>query len=120
MILICSPLLAYGLLKSAVANINAFELVFIYGANNKTVGLYQFTYSGKFKSLPVLINLLNGDISLLGKKMEFAFEATHKTSQQFSQSEKEQVGQDLIIASLKPGLSSIEQINSATGLSFEA
>ncbi|MEZ9198460.1 WecB/TagA/CpsF family glycosyltransferase [Shewanella sp. 10N.286.54.B9] len=120
MIFICSPLLAYGLLKSAVANINAFELVFIYGANNKTVGLYQFTYSGKFKHLPVLINLLNGDISLLGKKVEFAFEATHTTSQQFSQSQKEQVGQDLTIASLKPGLSSIEQINSATGLSFEA
>lgn len=120
MIVITSPLLVYGLLKSVVANINAFELVFIYGTKNKTVGLYQFTYTGKFKSLPVLINLLRGDVSLLGKKMEFAFETTDTTSQLFSRSEKEQIDQDSATASLKPGLSSIEQINSATGLSFES
>ncbi|MCL1095748.1 WecB/TagA/CpsF family glycosyltransferase [Shewanella kaireitica] len=120
MITITCPLLAYGLLRSAIVNINAFESVFIYGANNKIVSLYQFSYSGTFKTLPMLINLLKGDISLLGKKMEFAFDVTDANSQLFRKSENVQVGQDSEIVSIKPGLSSIEQINSATGLSFEA
>ncbi|GIU17417.1 hypothetical protein TUM4261_37000 [Shewanella sp. c952] len=120
MIAITSPLFICGLLRSAIVNINAFESVFVYGANHRIISLYQFSYSGTFKTLPVLVNLLKGDISLLGKKMEFAFDVTESNSQLFGQSQKTQVGQDPEVVSIKPGLSSIEQINSATGLSFEA
>ncbi|PKG56616.1 glycosyl transferase [Shewanella sp. GutDb-MelDb] len=108
MILLTSPLLAYAMLRSAATHSHTFESVFISGPNNSVIALYQFTYAGHFKSLPMLLNLLKGDISLLGSKIEFAFDAKqacHQTDKNYA---------------INPGITSIEQINSATGLSFEA
>ncbi|QQX81830.1 WecB/TagA/CpsF family glycosyltransferase [Shewanella sp. KX20019] len=108
MILLSSPLLAYAMLRSTISHIHTFESVFVCGPNNSVIALQQLTYDGRYKSLPMLFNLLNGDISLLGSKIKFACDATQARSQTADK------------YAAKPGLISIEQINSATGLSFEA
>ncbi|MCL1049539.1 WecB/TagA/CpsF family glycosyltransferase [Shewanella abyssi] len=108
MILLTSPLLAYAMVRSAANHLHTFESVFVAGPNNSVIALQQLSYAGRFKSLPMLFNVLNGDISLLGSKIAFAFGAIQARSQTANK------------YAIKPGLISIEQINSATGLSFEA
>ncbi|WOT06333.1 WecB/TagA/CpsF family glycosyltransferase [Shewanella youngdeokensis] len=113
MILLTSPLFVYAMLRSTAARINTFESVYIYGANNRIVALHQFTYSGHFKSLPILFNLLVGDISLLGRNIEYAFDAKQAGTTDTDENATPQFD-------IKPGLTSIEKVNNATGLGFEA
>ncbi|MCL1124904.1 WecB/TagA/CpsF family glycosyltransferase [Shewanella surugensis] len=77
------------------------EHVHIYGINNKIISLYQFTGNSRFKQIPQLLNLLIGDISVLGDRIYFNFEPAP----------------NLII---KSGLMSFYSINEIMGINFEA
>lgn len=120
MIFLSSPLLILALLRSLFTHTKAIELVFIHGTNNQVIGLYQFTYNGRFKALPMLFNLLKGDITLLGKKMTFFFNEVHSKNQRATRDINQSCSLIEQAHAIKPGISSFEQINAATGLSFEA
>lgn len=145
MLIISSPFMLYGYLKSAFSQNSAFETVYIHGLDQKNIGLKQFSYTGWFKKLPVLFNLLSGEISVLGTEQRFALlkkdahadtnleqlatdrlttdksSADKQATTSFSNglANKETVKAPKKIYPIKPGLTSIEQMNAATGLRFE-
>ncbi|ABZ76073.1 glycosyl transferase, WecB/TagA/CpsF family [Shewanella halifaxensis HAW-EB4] len=128
MLLLSSPFILYGYLKSAFTQSSAFETVYIHGVNHKIIGLKQLSYSGWFKQLPVLLNLLNGELSILGTEQKFAL--TKDSEHDSSSANKAVIDSDTAtrndakasaktVYSIKPGLTSIEKMNAATGLQFE-
>ncbi|GIU36912.1 WecB/TagA/CpsF family glycosyltransferase [Shewanella schlegeliana] len=123
MLLLSSPFMLYGYLKSAFSQNSAFETVYIHGINHKSIGLKQFSYSGWFKKLPILFQLLSGELSVLGTEQQFALlkqdEHADSCADNLANSAKKTKFSKKTYP-IKPGLTSIEQMNAATGLRFEA
>ncbi|GIU52157.1 hypothetical protein TUM4438_44130 [Shewanella sairae] len=103
----------YGFIRSWMAKEQIIELVYTASSDGEQVALKQFSYSGRFQKLPMLFNLLHGQVSLLGSAIVYVVPATSHSKDR----SKEIVSQAHYIAN--PGLISIEQLNSATGLNFE-
>ncbi|GIU18119.1 MULTISPECIES: WecB/TagA/CpsF family glycosyltransferase [unclassified Shewanella] len=144
MLLLTSPLFIYAYLKSALTQPGAFETVYIHGLGKQCSGLQssdiqhsglqcsnlkqsglqcialkQFSYSGWFKKLPVLLSLLRGELSILGTVQTFALpKATEKPCSRQTHTSANSLAKKGY--QIKPGLTSIEQMNAATGLHFEA
>ncbi|MGS0682935.1 WecB/TagA/CpsF family glycosyltransferase [Shewanella sp. 125m-7] len=144
-LLLTSPLMLYAALRSLSTKNATFETVYILAKRSSTseslaqspsrIGLKQFTYSGWFKRLPLLINLLKGDITILGTKLIFALAASQQAEQsklndspshqKHSPQNKHSTKSLPIVRAkkvyrIKPGLTSFEQMNAATGLCFES
>ncbi|WP_028768734.1 WecB/TagA/CpsF family glycosyltransferase [Shewanella fidelis] len=106
LLMLTSPLFLYAYLASRFSSNKTFEVVYIKGMTKQTVELIEFGYNGLFKKLPILFNLIRGELSLVGKSIEFTLDAN-------------QVISDDKIQNIKPGLMSIEQLNALVGLEFE-
>lgn len=100
LLLITLPLFVVLLLKIKWQYGQCIEFVYIHGLNNKEATLYQLTGDSRYKRLPQLINLLIGDISLLGNKFSFNFEPAPNLT-------------------IKPGLMSFYSINKIMGVDAE-
>ena len=90
----------------------AIERVYIYGAKDRKIGLYQFTGEGICCQWPYLINLLNGDLSLLGSEKRYYLEPEIGTARLAHQQQNNQWLN-------KPGLLSFEQMHQRLGINFE-
>ncbi|WP_299811326.1 WecB/TagA/CpsF family glycosyltransferase [uncultured Shewanella sp.] len=133
LLLLTSPLFIYAYLKSALTQPCAFETVYIHGLDKQYadlqysglpyIALKQFSYSGWFKHLPVLLNLLKGELSILGTVPTFTLPEDSETatsSQAHTRANSRASSTARKTYRIKPGLTSIEQMNAATGLCFEA
>lgn len=131
MLLLSSPFILYGYLKSTFTQTSAFETVYIHSIDEQIIGLIQFSYSSWYQRLPRLFNLLKGDVSILGSQPLFALQKQDKKTNiakdknikaknptaKASKNASNKVTKKT--CAIKPGLVSIEQMNAATGLGFE-
>ncbi|WP_299009807.1 WecB/TagA/CpsF family glycosyltransferase [uncultured Shewanella sp.] len=101
LLLICSPLMIVLMFKIKWQYGQCIELVYIHGLKNKETALYQFIGESRCKRLPQLINLLIGDISLLGHKFSFNFEPAPNLTN-------------------KPGLMSFYSVNKIMGVNADS
>lgn len=90
----------------------AIETVYIHGSAGNKAGLYQFTGDGICRQWPHLVNLLNGQLSLVGSAKQFYFEGPHtkETSTPLLSDNK---------TPIKPGLLSFELMHQSAGINFE-
>ncbi|WP_299791130.1 WecB/TagA/CpsF family glycosyltransferase [uncultured Shewanella sp.] len=114
LIIAASPvlILKYGYRRCRYGS--AIEYVYIYGLDNKPIALYQFSGEGICCQWPHLLNLLKGDISLLGTEPSYALDETgmgNRTSPHPLQYPE--------LAEIKPGLLSFKMMHRQIGLSFE-
>ncbi|MCL1139547.1 WecB/TagA/CpsF family glycosyltransferase [Shewanella pneumatophori] len=109
-LVIVSPLMVYGYLRSLFISNCAFESVYIKGSSTQVIELLQFSYNGWYKKLPILLNLIKGDIAIIGAPTEFVLTDINTAPV----SDKQKPNQNI-----KPGLMSMEQLNALTGLHFE-
>ncbi|MGS0676870.1 WecB/TagA/CpsF family glycosyltransferase [Shewanella sp. 125m-1] len=153
MLLLTSPLILFGFVRSLTdrnTRNTTIETLYIEAAqiqeldfnttNVALIGLKQFSYSGWCTKLPMLINLLKGDITILGTQSVFAFTAPSElnkvdtdntepknaarskpsaTSKNKGTANNSSVKPSNTRFYIKPGLTSFEQMNAATGLCFE-
>lgn len=80
-LLLCSPFILVVCLYRKSQGQNVFERVYVHGGRNQ-IGLWQFAYQGAGDRLPQLLNLLKGDIGLLGVEAQFAIEPSIHVSQE--------------------------------------
>lgn len=106
LLILTSPLFLYGYLASRFSGKKSFETVYIKGEANQTIELIEFGYNGLFKKLPVLFNLIKGELSIVGSSAKFTLN-------------KSSISQESGEPYIKPGLMSIEQLNALVGLEFE-
>ncbi|AEG09455.1 glycosyl transferase [Shewanella baltica] len=98
-LLLFFPLISCIYLYLKVMNKTKLERVYIHGTDN-LVGLYQFPYQGWTHQLPVIINIIKGDIGLLGDEVHFSFEPKP-------------------VLFCRPGLVSISSMQRRIGIDFE-
>ena len=114
LILAASPILLLKYLYRKFRYGTAIEHVHIYGVSNKQLSLYQFTGEGICCQWPQLINLLKGDISLLGTEKSYIF-----SSSSSNKSDTANTYAKTQATSIKPGLISFKLMHQQMGLSFE-
>jgi exopolysaccharide biosynthesis WecB/TagA/CpsF family protein len=120
LILMASPVLVLKFLYRKLRYGSAIEHVFIHGLDNKTITLYQFSGEGICCQWPQLINLLKGDISLLGTEKQYILPFLNEPTVINIQQSDERIqlnSRDLSL--IKPGLISFKLMNQQMGLSFE-
>jgi len=94
---------------------SAIEYVYIHGLDNTQIALYQFSGEGICCQWPHLLNLLKGDISLLGTEQSYIIEEAG-THHQASFSTRQLSS----LTEIKPGLLSFKLMHQQVGLSFES
>ncbi|MCL1145194.1 exopolysaccharide biosynthesis polyprenyl glycosylphosphotransferase [Shewanella marinintestina] len=118
LMVVASPFMLFACLRSAFTAGPVIECVYIKGVNKQIISLYQFSYNGWFKKLPNIINLITGDIHIVGSQFRFSIitesAITPSTEQQSYPQKRAQM-----VPEVKPGILSIAQLNSLTGLTFE-
>ncbi|MCL1121040.1 exopolysaccharide biosynthesis polyprenyl glycosylphosphotransferase [Shewanella seohaensis] len=72
-LLICLPFILGVCVFRKLQAQSVFERVYVHGAQGQ-VGLWQFAYQGAGYRLPQVLNLIKGDIGLLGAEAQFAIE----------------------------------------------
>ncbi|MPY24832.1 WecB/TagA/CpsF family glycosyltransferase [Shewanella sp. YLB-07] len=93
----------------------AIERINIYGTRGKQIDLYQFTGEGICCRWPYLINLLGGDLSLVGSEIEFNFKS-HSAMTSDKDDQHIQTRESYI----KPGILTFKQMHQRVGLNFES
>lgn len=99
--LILSPFMLAALAYRCCFKHLAVEQVEVFSINDEIVHLYQFHDNSWFGLSPRLINLLKGDIGLIGEALNYSIETPPNLTK-------------------KPGLISISQLHQRMGLSFES
>ncbi|AQS38811.1 exopolysaccharide biosynthesis protein, WecB/TagA/CpsF family [Shewanella psychrophila] len=115
LILAAAPVLILKYLYRRCRYGAAIERIHIYGARGKPIGLYQFTGEGICCQWPYLINLLKGDLSLVGSEITFNF-----TSHTAITPEKETQQIQITTSQIKPGILTFKQMHQRVGLNFES
>lgn len=110
LIVAASPVLIFKYLYRKFRYGTAIEHIFIYGVDDTQIALYQFTGEGRYCQWPQLMNLLKGDISLLGTEKRYILSP-------YSEMESQSTSHKL--TTIKPGLLSFTLIHQQIGLSFE-
>ncbi|NRB22207.1 WecB/TagA/CpsF family glycosyltransferase [Shewanella sp.] len=111
LIIAAMPVLVLKSLYRKYHHGSAIERVYIHDAKDGKIGLYQFTGEGICCQWPYLINLLKGDLSLLGSDKKYYLEPDQGAGQVSYQQQKPWFS--------KPGLLSFEQMHQRLGINFE-
>ncbi len=98
---ILSPAMLAIFCYRCVCKSQAIEKVFIYSTENRIITLYQFHHESSLGLSPRLINLLKGDIGILGAPLHFSIEPAPNLK-------------------IKPGLLSLEDQLDALGITAAA
>ncbi len=109
-----SPILIFKYIYRRCRYGSAIEYVYIYGSDNTQITLYQFTGEGICCQWPHLLNLLKGDISLLGTEQSYILEDASANNQASPLTH-----QPSNLTEIKPGLLSFKLMHQQVGLSFE-
>ncbi|ABV37558.1 glycosyl transferase, WecB/TagA/CpsF family [Shewanella sediminis HAW-EB3] len=119
LIAVASPILILKYIYRRCRYGSAIEYVYIYGLDNTQITLYQFTGEGICCQWPHLLNLLKGDISLLGTEQSYIFEEASAHNPASSLTHKLSTNQLSNLTEIKPGLLSFKLMHQQVGLSFE-
>ncbi len=114
LIVAASPILIFKYAYRRCRYGSAIEYVYIYSLDNTQITLYQFTGEGICCQWPHLLNLLKGDISLLGTEQRYILEDARAHNQASPLTH-----QLSNITEIKPGLLSFKLMHQQVGLSFE-
>ncbi|EDQ01536.1 WecB/TagA/CpsF family glycosyltransferase [Shewanella benthica] len=112
LIISAAPVLVFKSLYRKYHHGSAIERVYIHDAKDGKIGLYQFTGEGRCCQWPYLINLLKGDLSLLGSDKRYYLEPEQGAGQpSYHHLNNQRIS--------KPGLLSFEQMHHRLGINFE-
>lgn len=107
-----APVLVSKYLYRKCRYATAIEKVYIHDTSGGKIALYQFSGEGICCRWPYLLNLLRGELSLVGSEKQYYLEAQTKEQVQ-SQCNKHTTQR-------KPGLLSFEQMHQTMGINFES
>lgn len=119
LIVMASPVLVLKYLYRKCRYGSSIEHVYIYDIDNMQITLYQFTGEGICCQWPHLINLLKGDISLLGTEKRYILPPLSEAiTPNTNTSQSKQYAQPL--PTIRPGLINFKLMHQQMGLSFES
>lgn len=99
---------------------SAIEFVYIRGLDNAQIALYQFSGEGICCQWPHLLNLLKGEVSLLGTEQSYILEEAGTHNPISALTHKLSAHQVSSLTEIKPGLLSFKLIHQQVGLNFES